>query len=137
MPVVRIDIILHATEDVDKVLGSISNVLDIDTGDFTITKTEGHYHNPILRVLATLRGKRAAHILARIRSRLSYDDLQYLSSTLKSRINGSALYIRLSKQDIIHGEIVLQDTDAIRLRISVPAYNRSQDQVFRDTLGIK
>lgn len=137
MSVVRIDVIVHATEDVDKILGSIHDVLGTDTGMFTITKAEGHYHNPILRTLATLRGKRATLILDRIRNGLSVDDIQHLSSTLKSRINGSALYLRLSKQDMILGKITLQDSDAVRLRISIPAYNRSQDEMFRTALGIK
>lgn len=137
MPVVRIDVIAHATEDVDKILGSISDVLGADTSMFTITKAEGHYHNPILRALATLRGKRATRILDRIRNGLSDDDVQYLSSTLKSRINGSALYIRLSKQDMILGKITLQDSDAVRLRISAPAYNRGQEEMFRAALDIK
>lgn len=137
MPVVQIDAIAHATEDVDKILGSISDMLGADTGAFAITKTEGHYHNPILRATATLRGKRATTILDKMRNGLSDHDMQYLSSTLKSRINGSALYLRLSKQDMILGNIMLQDSDAVRLRISIPAYSRSQDEVFRAALGIK
>lgn len=137
MLVVQIDVILHATEDVDRVLGAISDVLRVDANKFAITKAEGHYHNPILRALATLRGKRAGDVVRQIRNRLSDEDTEYLSSSLTSSISGSTLYIRLSKQDMIHGDIVLQDSDAVRLRITIPVYNSNQEMVFRTALDIK
>ena len=43
-----IDIIIHATEDISKILHSFNKILEINEEDFNITNTTGYFGNPII-----------------------------------------------------------------------------------------
>ena len=45
---VKINLILHATENENKVLESLENVFDIEQKNFQIEQVPGHFNNPIL-----------------------------------------------------------------------------------------
>lgn len=136
MPAVYIDTIVHATEDTDRIISSLAQTLGVDASAFSITRTEGHYRNPILLVSTTLQRRRADSFLEMLRRQLHTSDLEEIAATLDSRIDCSTIYLRFSKQEMLRGKLSLQDAAAVRVRIVVPAYDGQPDRVFCDALGI-
>ena len=49
---ITIDVIIHATEDISKILQSFDEVLEIKEEEFTSIETTGYFENPII-ILST------------------------------------------------------------------------------------
>ena len=54
---VKINLILHATEDENKVLEKLEENFGIEQKDFQIEQIPGHFNNPILLVSSKLKRK--------------------------------------------------------------------------------
>ena len=135
-PNIGVDAIMHATEDHSIVIGSLRDALGLDPDALDITTTDGHYHNPISKVSGRLRGRDARMFLDRFCGLLPPEQAGELSRTLPSRIDGSTLYIRVGKQELIAGRVIIKDADAVRIRITVPVYNGGAEDAFRNLLGL-
>ena len=61
---VKINLILHATENENKVLESLENNFQIEQKDFQIEQVSGHFNNPILLISSKLK-KRMQKILSK------------------------------------------------------------------------
>ncbi len=109
--------VLHATEDSNKVLQSIQDVLSVPSERFSVSPSEGHYKNKILMLKAMLSSQEAGELARRIMSLLNSSDRERLSSSLPDYSDEKGnLYLRLDKQRIIQGKVSLSETDAIRIR---------------------
>lgn len=135
-PSIGIDTIIHATEDHSKVIGSLQDALGLDPDALDIATADGHYHNPISKVSVRLRGRDARVFLERFCGLLPPDQADELSRTLPSRIGGSTLYVRVGKQELVAGRILVKDADAVRIRITMPVYNGRAEDAFRNLLGL-
>ena len=114
----EISIIVHATENQDKILQSINNVLYISPDRFSSTSSEGHWVNKILLLSAVIGNTEANSLIARILSGLSKIDRHSLSDFFDNYIDEKGnLYIRLDKQRICQGRTSLSDNDSIRIRL--------------------
>jgi RNA binding exosome subunit len=114
----EINIIIHATENQDKILQSINDVLYISPDRFFSTSSEGHWGNKILLLSAIIGSNEANSLLATILSRLNKIDRHSLSDFFDNYIDEKGnLYIRLDKQRICQGRTSLSDTDSIRIRL--------------------
>ena len=51
---VKINLILHATENEKKILEVLQNVFDVKQKDFQIEQVAGHFNNPILLISSKL-----------------------------------------------------------------------------------
>lgn len=122
-PIAYIDIrtTAHATEDTDKVLKAIRNILPtelLETINLTRTNLTGHHKNPITLLETRIKDKIAAEkTFAKIAAGLSMLDKETLNNEISQHLEKANLYLRLDKQDAYANELKLGQTDPIHLRI--------------------
>ena len=123
LPVAYVDVrfCAHATEDLDKVVEAVQNVLPSDPiEDITFNRSnlEGHYGNPITFFEARIKDKETVRALVeKISSNLSSLDKDELGREIHRCVEKGSLYIRLDKQAALQGKIKLVTSDPIRIRI--------------------
>lgn len=133
---VRIDTVIHATEDVAGVIGAICHALNLDPDSFGVRRHEGHYGNPIATAGSTLRKGEATEFLENFLGSLGAEGVAELRDTIRSRISGSAIYLRLDKQDLIRGRLTVKDGGAVRIRVAVRAYQRKVEDALVELLRL-
>ena len=113
----EINVVVHATEDENKILQSINNVLSVSTERFSHSASEGHWGNKILFLTAIMDSQPAKDLVLKIVSSLSSTDKYYLSILFDKYVDEKgSLYIRLDKQRICKGKISLSESDSVRIR---------------------
>jgi RNA-binding protein len=113
----EVNLVLHATEDESKVLKAIEEILLVPSTRFLRSSSEGHYKNKIVLQKAILSNKEAAMLAKRVISLLNSTDREHLSRLVNDYADEKGnLYIRLDKQRICQGRVLLSETDAIRIR---------------------
>lgn len=123
VPIAYIDIrvFAHATEDFDKVLTAVRNILPqeiIDTVNFSKTNLTGHHGNPIIFFETRITDKNATKkVFEKLASGLSTLDKVQLSSEIMQHLDKGNLYIRLDKQSAYLSEFKLSTEDPIHFRI--------------------
>ena len=123
LPVAYVDIrfCAHATEDVDKVVMAVQNVLPSDhIEDITFNRSnlEGHYGNPITFFETRIKDKETVRALVEnLSANLSSLDKEELGRTMNRCVEKGSLYIRLDKQAALQGKIKLVTSDPIHMRI--------------------
>lgn len=115
---VELAVHVHATESYDKVKQALLSLIpDSARGDVVFDEQvlEGHYGNPITRIVARIRGARAREVLEHIASRLGDVDKKLLKTMLENRYDSRSgrLYLRVSKQDAYLGHVRLLDSDDV------------------------
>lgn len=115
---IEISILIHATENKQKVLGALVGFLELPQESIQIksVKTEGHWRNPIDRLIISVNND-VDRIFDRLCGRLSktYDD-HYVINYIKTNTDAKGhIYIRLDKQNLCNGEIMLSDKDSVRI----------------------
>lgn len=129
IPIGYIDIrvFAHATEEVDKVLNAVYNLLPAEVGDiiaFKRTSLTGHYGNPITLLEARVKEKNAVQaVFEKLASSLSPLDKELLRNEIKQHLEGGNLYIRIDKQSAHLNEVKLCTTDPIHFRIHFQKHN--------------
>jgi RNA binding exosome subunit len=113
----EINIIVHATENENKILQSINDILSISAEKFSGSPSEGHWGNKILLLTATIDSQAAKSLVSKIISSLNSSDRNYLSYLFDKYVDEKGnLYIRLDKQRICQGKVSLSESDSIRIR---------------------
>lgn len=120
---VRISVIVHATEDPARMAESLS-ILGVDSDLLEVTQSRGHYHNIITTMSASLRQDKAHHALNILSTMLPDEDILHISETLSSRTDRSVLYIRLDKQELASGRVRLDDSGSVKIRITAPPHDK-------------
>ena len=123
---ITIDVIAHATEDVEKILESFSEQLEIQQESFSKEEVMGHFDNPITLLKAKFKKKDAKKILQKIVSRIPDNDFSQIMSDIQNRLQNSTLHLRFGKQELIQGRIVPQEKDAIKVKIFTPTYKKDE-----------
>jgi len=118
---VDIRFVAHATEDVNKVIEAVNNVLPSDhLNDLAFNRNvvEGHYGNPITFFETRINDKEIGRIFVEnIASKLSILDKEELTKEFNRYVDKGSLYIRLDKQAAFQKIIKLVVNDPIRIRI--------------------
>ena len=123
LPITYVDVrfCAHATEDLDKVMEAVQNILPSDHLDditFDRKNLEGHYGNPITFFETRIKDKVTVKALVeKLSSNLSSLDKNELDRMINRCIEKGSLYIRLDKQAALKGKIKLATSDPIRIRI--------------------
>ena len=60
---ITIDVIVHATEDISKILQSFDEILEIKEEEFTSIETTGYFENPIIILSAKLVKKQGQNFI--------------------------------------------------------------------------
>lgn len=121
---IDIQVIVHATEDIQKIFGAFKKVFDVDKEEFSENTVEGHFENPITILSCKLKKKKSQGFVRTLISKIPKDELESIIEDLQNRCDGSALYLRISKQSLVRGLVRLGDTDPVKLRIYTPIYTQ-------------
>jgi RNA binding exosome subunit len=119
---VDIQVIVHATEDLEKIFASFKDIFEIDKEEFSVQNLQGHYENPITLLLCKLKKKKAQGFVAKLVRGIPKEDMALILQDLQNRCDESALHLRISKQQLVLGKIILGDEDPIKLKIYTPIY---------------
>ncbi|MCS7126611.1 MAG: hypothetical protein NZ929_06870 [Aigarchaeota archaeon] len=119
-----LQVLCHATEDEDKIMKSIENVVGIENIDkmkIASQPLKGYYNDPIiLTKIEVLDPSISLEIVKNIFSRLSeYERSEAVKGGLEMGRHGGKLYIRLDKQTAYKGVLKLSDKDSIRIEIGI------------------
>lgn len=124
----QIDLICHATEDKEKIIGSIRNVLFISEDKFQEIEYEGHWGNKILKITAILNRKESSVIARRILEGINFTDRQTLISNLENHIDEKGnLFLRVDKQKICRNKLFLTENEGIKIKFK-PNKNKIIEQ---------
>src|SRR5574338_1287354 len=121
---VDIQVIIHATEDPQKIFDSFKEVFDVDSEEFETQNLQGHYENPISLIHCKLKKKKAANFVKTLVSGITKNEIDGIIQDLENRCDGSALHLRISKQSLVQQKIKLADQDPIKLKIYTPIYTQ-------------
>ena len=123
---ITIDVIVHATEDISKIFQSFNDILEIEEESFSITETTGYYENPIIMLNTKLVKKQAKSFMKKFLKLLSSNQINQLTEEIEERIADSKFHLRLDKQELIKGVVILSEKDTIKIRIYTPIYNKKE-----------
>lgn len=115
---IEVSILIHATESENKILKSILEFIElsIDTVQIKHIKTEGHWKNPIIRLIISINFE-VDKIFNKLHKQLieiyGEDDInEYVKSNTDRK---EYLFVRLDKQKLCNGIIMLSDRDSVRM----------------------
>ena len=118
----KIEIIVHATEDYQKIFDSLCDIFEIESSEITKKEFLGHFGNPILMLHIQMKNKRAEGLIKKLISTISRDDVKDLLAGMDERISDSTLYLRFSKQNFVKKTLTFQEKDPVRIMIFTPVY---------------
>lgn len=134
---ITIDVIIHATEDNSKIFQSFEDVLDINRDNFSINETEGHYENPIIMLNTKIIKKQAQNFVNKLLEALSVEQVKDLIKEIEERTVDSRFHMRLDKQELIKGNLVVNEKGTIKLKIHTPIYNKKDTvKIFSEIFQI-
>jgi RNA binding exosome subunit len=115
---VEISILIHATESESKILKSLLEFINrsIDTVKIKRIKTEGHWKNPIIRLIISINyevDKIYNKLYEQLIEICGEDDANEYIKTNTDR--KEYLFTRLDKQKLCNGIIMLSDRDSVRM----------------------
>lgn len=129
-------VIVHATENLQKILDAFKDVFDVEVDDFAIQKLQGHHDNPITLLQARLKKKKAARFVKVLISSMSKSEIDLLIGDLESRCSDSSLFLRISKQEMVKRRILLSEEDPVKLKIFTPIYSQKETvKTYSDILN--
>lgn len=122
-PIAYIDVrvFAHATEDLEKVLAAVRNLLPAGVLDIVIfrkTNLTGYYGNPITLFETKIKDKNIIRqVFEKLSTGLGLMDKEFLNKEIKQHMEKGNLYLRLDKQSAFLNQLKLSRTDPIHLRI--------------------
>jgi RNA binding exosome subunit len=124
--VIKIDLILHATEDFQKVTDPLNDLFAIEREEITKQELSGHFGNPILMLHTEIKKKRADQFIKKLVSLIPKDTMNELLTKIEEHIFGSTLYIRFSKQNLVKKILAPEEKDPVRIAIYTPTYVKKE-----------
>jgi len=112
----EMEIVIHATEDTNKVLKAIKSILPIEPEEFIADSIKGHFGNEIILLKATLSSKKASDLAHKIVSMMSNEDRLSIYNNFDLFTDEKFIYLRISKQNIFEHKIVLEQTDSVKIK---------------------
>lgn len=117
----KLSAIVHATEDVDRVLQALGRLFP--DGSFPpkveTRRSEGHYGNEIRTLDLSVRGAAASRLLEHLWTGLSSFDRVSILDVLDKHLDSSGtLYLRLDKEEILRGILKMKEQDPIRIQLT-------------------
>ena len=124
--VAKIDLILHATEDFQKIAEPLNDLFAIEKEDIAKQELSGHFGNPILMLHVEIKKKRADQFIKKLVSLIPRETMSELLTNIEERIFESSMYIRFSKQSLVKKILTLEEKDPIRFTIYTPIYVKKE-----------
>jgi len=118
---VEIRVFAHATEDENKVIKAVQNLLPEDHLDevtFRKTNLKGHHGNPILLLQTKIKKKEILNgLIKKISKNLSEIDKEALKREFDRHLEKGSVFLRFDKQAAFEGEIKTCSADPIHVRL--------------------
>ena len=121
---ITIDVIVHATEDISKILQSFDEILEIKEEEFTSIETTGYFENPIIMLSAKLVKKQGQNFIKKMLELLAINQINELIEEIEERTIDSRFHLRLDKQELVKGKLVISEKDTVKIKIHTPIYNK-------------
>ena len=121
---ITIEIIVHATEDIEKILKAFFEQFNISGDEFSRQNLTGHFENPITLLRAKIKKNNARNFLQSLISKIPDDQISEIIEDIENHIQDSTLYLRFGKQDLIKGKMIVQEKDAVKFKIFTPIYKK-------------
>jgi len=121
---ITIDVIVHATEDISKILQSFYEILEIKEEEFTSIETTGYFENPIIMLSVKLVKKQAQNFIKKMLKLLPINQINELIEEIEERTVDSRFHLRLDKQELVKGKLIISEKDTVKIKIHTPIYNR-------------
>ena len=130
--------ILHATEDYQKISDALYDIFGIEKDEISLGKLSGHFENPILMLSVEMKKKYAERFLKKMVSVISKTQMTDIIEDLEGWINDATLYLRFSKQKFVEKTLVLEEKDPVRISIYTPVYVKKElNSTYRKLLAGK
>ena len=123
---VTLEIIFHATEDNRKIFEPILKLFQINEEEFAQEKILGYHGNPITLAKTVLTKEKAEDFVRELISRITRPQIDELHENIDMYFDDSSLFLRIGKNDLVRNIISLQQDNAIKIRIKVPIYKKSE-----------
>ena len=123
---VKINLILHATEDENKILEELEKSFGVEQKKFQIEQIPGHFNNPILLISSKLKSKPAHDFVSSFFSKMKKDEFQEIYEDVEDLVTSSGLSLRISKQKLVSGILTISKEDTIKINISTPVYVKNE-----------
>ena len=134
---VKIDTILHATEDIDKILKCFLENFNLEREKFNIQNLTGHFDNPITLLSINLKKKEAEEFIRNLLTKISKSDFDEIYENVEELISSSGLKLKIDKQRMLNGKIMLEQRDAIKINISCPVYvKKDSKKIYQQLLEL-
>jgi RNA binding exosome subunit len=115
----EINLLIHATEDKERMLNLITDLLGTDKDELNSTRLIGHWGNHIDMVKARLEGERASDLSTFIFSSLDVYDRESLLNSLNAHVDDKGnFYLRIDKQKVCEGKVELSEVDSVKIKFS-------------------
>ena len=133
---IKIDLILHATEDLQKIAEPLVDLFGIESDEIEKHEVPGHFGNPILMLQMELKKKRADQFIKKLVSLIPKDMITEILANIEEQIFESSMYIRFSKQNFVKKILTLEEKDPLRITIYTPTYVKKQiPETYRKLLN--
>ena len=123
---VKINLILHATENEKKVFEELENNFQIEQSEFQVEEVSGHFNNPILLISSKLKRKTAHNFISLFFSKMKKEEFDDVFNYVEDYVTSSGLNLRISKQKLMSGILALSREDTIKINISTPVYVKNE-----------
>jgi|TARA_B100001741_G_C16026404_1_gene357838 RNA binding exosome subunit len=134
---VKINLILHATENEKKVLESLEKVFGIEQKNFQVEQVSGHFDNPILLISSKLKKKNAQNFIKLLFSKMKKNDFEEVFENVEDYVTSSGLNLRISKQKLIVENLTISKEDAIKINISTPVYVKNNTKkIYQELMKV-
>jgi len=134
---VKINLILHATENENKVLEELEKNFQIEQSEFQIEQVTGHFNNSILLISSKLKKKSAEGFVSLFFSKMKKDEFQEIFDYIEDYVTSSGLSLRISKQKLISGILEISKEDTIKINISTPVYVKNETKkIYQELMKI-
>jgi len=121
---ITIDVIVHATEDISKILQPFDEILEIKEEEFTSIETTGYFENPIIILSAKLVKKQGQNFIKKMIELLPINQINELIEEIEERTIDSRFHLRLDKQELVQGKLIISEKDTVKVKIHTPIYNK-------------
>ena len=123
---VKINLILHATENEKKVFEELENNFQIEQSEFQVEEVSGHFNNPILLISSKLKRKTAQDFVSLFFSKMKKEEFDDVFNYVEDYVTSSGLSLRISKQKLMSGVLEISKEDTIKINISTPVYVKNE-----------
>ena len=128
---------VHSTENEDLILNSIQRMLRVDRDDLAKRSMKGHYDNVIIVYSGNFRGPKAEALLLTVVKGLESSSRSYIARNVDQFVDQQGrLYLRLDKQELVQGRLVIGSRDPVRITFKAPRFKKLEAvSRFREIFG--